>query len=88
MATGTHSRKPGRPSAEPDIARATLTPDAQFSRNVSFHVVTDLQGEQIWIGRYMLDLLEYAAVCHPEGLLVEIEGIRYTLTVARTPKGA
>lgn len=69
-------------AAEP----ARLIPDANFSRNVSFHVVENLQGDQIWIGRYLADLLEVVAECHPEGLLVDIDGMEYLLTVAPAPQ--
>lgn len=68
-----------------------LTPDANFSRNVSFHVVYDPTGRPAWVGRYLIDLLEYVALMHENGLLVDIEGEEYLLTVApnttRNPHG-
>jgi hypothetical protein len=63
-----------------------LVPDANFSRNVAFHVVRDHDGKDVWIGRYMTDLLEYAAICHENGLLVELDGEEYLVTVAPARK--
>ncbi len=72
---------------KPAPPRPTLIPDANFSRNVSFHVLRNDQGDDLWLGTYLLDLLEVLAEVHQEGALVEIDGVSYVLTVAPAPKG-
>jgi hypothetical protein len=77
-----HLKKAGQ-----ELNRPFLTPDANFSRNVSFHVLRDAQGNDIWIGRYLLDLLEVLAEVHPHGAIVELDGVSYHLTVTPAQKG-
>lgn len=51
------------------------------------HVIESPDQAHTWVGRYLYDLVEVVAECHPEGLLVDIDGIEYLLTVAPAPNG-
>jgi hypothetical protein len=63
-----------------------LIPDANFSRNVNFHVVKDHEGVQRWVGRYTNDLLQYVALIHENGLLVDLDGEEYLVRVTPAPR--
>jgi hypothetical protein len=82
----TESPRIDAPSGATDAEPWRLYPDGDFSRNVRFHFVLDTEGVRQWVGSRLDDLIVYAEIECPQGLVVEIEGIWYLVRVSIAPK--